>query len=140
MKWTTMPFGKFKGKRVDTLPMGYLIWLKENVDLRGYLLDAVDDALVKKQETHDKANKIVSASKKKPAKKKPAPKAKKPPKKKQKKLVKNEPTKYYEWAHPITGTVHEIPDYVSMDGRKDEECPFDVESGPLDEEYLAIVS
>lgn len=40
-----MPFGKHKGESVETLPKGYLRWLKENVELRGELRQAVDCVL-----------------------------------------------------------------------------------------------
>jgi hypothetical protein len=29
-----MPFGKHKGLEIDSLPDGYLLWLRENIELR----------------------------------------------------------------------------------------------------------
>jgi hypothetical protein len=40
-----MPFGKYRGEYVDELPVDYLTWLFENVELRGGLAQAVRDAL-----------------------------------------------------------------------------------------------
>jgi hypothetical protein len=40
-----MPFGKHKGRPVETLPRSYLKWLERAVDLRGDLKDAVRSAL-----------------------------------------------------------------------------------------------
>jgi hypothetical protein len=40
-----MPFGKYRGCEVDTLPPQYLEWLWENCDLREPLLSAVREAL-----------------------------------------------------------------------------------------------
>jgi hypothetical protein len=40
-----MPFGKYKGHPVEDLPENYLNWLWENVELRGGLRVAVEDAL-----------------------------------------------------------------------------------------------
>jgi hypothetical protein len=37
-----MPFGKFKGVRVEELEIGYLEWLVENIRLRGSLRVAVE--------------------------------------------------------------------------------------------------
>jgi Putative quorum-sensing-regulated virulence factor len=42
---SVMPFGKYKGQPIATVPRGYLRWLKENVDLHGWLARAVDCAL-----------------------------------------------------------------------------------------------
>lgn len=36
-----MPFGKYEGRLIDDIPDNYLLWLWENVDLQGPLLDAV---------------------------------------------------------------------------------------------------
>jgi len=35
-----MPYGKFKGKRLDEVPTSYLLWLAENVD--GDICDKAD--------------------------------------------------------------------------------------------------
>jgi len=40
-----MPFGKFKGQEVADLEVGYLEWLKTNVNLYGALQDEVEKAL-----------------------------------------------------------------------------------------------
>lgn len=40
-----MPFGKHKGKTINTIPKGYLHWLQDNVQLTGWLQVAVDCAL-----------------------------------------------------------------------------------------------
>src|SRR5262249_31191757 len=40
-----MPFGKYKGHEVDSLPREYLRWLTENCALREPLATAVEDAL-----------------------------------------------------------------------------------------------
>lgn len=37
-----MPFGRHKGELVVDLDYDYLVWLHENVDLRGSLKDAVE--------------------------------------------------------------------------------------------------
>jgi hypothetical protein len=36
-----MPFGKFEGEEVSTLPKGYLRWLLDNVNLYGRLAEEV---------------------------------------------------------------------------------------------------
>jgi uncharacterized protein (DUF3820 family) len=36
-----MPFGKHKGRELEELPDGYLLWLAENVELREPLLSGV---------------------------------------------------------------------------------------------------
>jgi hypothetical protein len=46
-----MPFGKFKGCPVHSLPEDYLSWLWENIELREPLRSAVADAL-EGQEPH----------------------------------------------------------------------------------------
>jgi len=41
-----MPFGKYKGCEVHTLPQDYLVWFKNNIsNLHGDLLRAVDTGL-----------------------------------------------------------------------------------------------
>lgn len=40
-----MPFGKHKGKSVETLPRRYLRWLQQNVELFGELKTAVEITL-----------------------------------------------------------------------------------------------
>jgi hypothetical protein len=40
-----MPFGKFKGYDVETLPAAYLVWLAEKVELREPLRSAVMAAI-----------------------------------------------------------------------------------------------
>ena len=40
-----MPFGKYKGRSVSTLPEDYLMWLWDSVDLRGRLRGEVEAAL-----------------------------------------------------------------------------------------------
>jgi uncharacterized protein (DUF3820 family) len=43
--WThemyTMPFGRYKGEHLDTVPDSYIVWLKDNVALREPLLSAI---------------------------------------------------------------------------------------------------
>jgi hypothetical protein len=40
-----MPFGKYKGEYISDLPIDYLEWLYENIELRGILQQAVSDAI-----------------------------------------------------------------------------------------------
>jgi uncharacterized protein (DUF3820 family) len=40
-----MPFGKHKGEYVCDLPIGYLEWLYDNIELNGDLAEAVDRAI-----------------------------------------------------------------------------------------------
>ena len=42
---TTMPFGKHQGEDIEDIPTQYLKWLVSNTDIRGYLLDAIEDEL-----------------------------------------------------------------------------------------------
>jgi hypothetical protein len=44
-KSVKMPFGKYRGIEVDSLPEQYLEWLWQNIDLREPLYSAVRDAL-----------------------------------------------------------------------------------------------
>lgn len=37
-----MPFGKHKGKEIESIPKGYLRWLNNNCDLQGELKTAVE--------------------------------------------------------------------------------------------------
>jgi len=37
----TMPFGKYQGEEIADIPIGYLRWLRDNVDLFGELADEV---------------------------------------------------------------------------------------------------
>jgi hypothetical protein len=63
-----MPFGKHRGKPVAELPLGYLRWLVDNVDLREPLLSAVE-AVVNggplpcelDQDTEDRINEIIKS-------------------------------------------------------------------------------
>lgn len=41
----TMPFGKYKGEYIFDLPIGYLEWLKDNVELNYRLEKVVDRAI-----------------------------------------------------------------------------------------------
>jgi uncharacterized protein (DUF3820 family) len=41
----TMPFGKFKGWDIRTIPVDYLIWLRENARLRPELAHATTASL-----------------------------------------------------------------------------------------------
>ena len=40
-----MPFGKYVGEYVCDLPIGYLEWIYENVELKGDLAEAVTRAI-----------------------------------------------------------------------------------------------
>ncbi len=40
-----MPFGLYKGEAIDDIPIGYLYWLYENVELYGELEQAVSEIL-----------------------------------------------------------------------------------------------
>jgi len=42
-----MPFGKYQGAQVDTLPIDYLKWMYETIDLRGRLRLEVQIQLVR---------------------------------------------------------------------------------------------
>lgn len=52
-----MPFGKYKGEYVDSIPIEYLQWLLENVDLRNNLRMSVLNAL-NRYETTDSQEKV----------------------------------------------------------------------------------
>ncbi len=40
-----MPFGKYKGQTLDSIPEGYLQWILENVEVRPYLENAIEERL-----------------------------------------------------------------------------------------------
>jgi hypothetical protein len=40
-----MPFGKYKGEYIYDLPINYLEWLYENIELRGDIQEAVSKAI-----------------------------------------------------------------------------------------------
>jgi uncharacterized protein (DUF3820 family) len=40
-----MPFGKHKGKPIETLPRTYLVWLQTNIELHGELKAAIEACL-----------------------------------------------------------------------------------------------
>ena len=40
-----MPFGKYKGEYIYDLPIDYLEWLYENIELRGDIQEAVSKAI-----------------------------------------------------------------------------------------------
>ena len=40
-----MPFGKHKGEQVNDLPLSYLEWLRDNVELFGALKDEVNKTI-----------------------------------------------------------------------------------------------
>lgn len=42
---SSMPFGKFKGKKMANVPASYLLWLHENVELRGGLKEYIKENL-----------------------------------------------------------------------------------------------
>jgi hypothetical protein len=42
---SSMPFGKFKGKKMANVPAGYLLWLHENIELRDPLKTYVKENL-----------------------------------------------------------------------------------------------
>lgn len=54
---SSMPFGKFKGKKMANVPAGYLLWLHENVQLRDPLKTYITENLdVIKAEVKQKNN------------------------------------------------------------------------------------
>ena len=40
-----MPFGKYKGEALEDIPIAYLNWLYENVELHGELEEAISEIL-----------------------------------------------------------------------------------------------
>lgn len=58
-----MPFGKYKGKRMDEVPASYLLWMEKENRLKGGVLDYVKnnyDLLIKERsiEERDKKNNL----------------------------------------------------------------------------------
>jgi hypothetical protein len=41
----TMPFGKYEGWDIKAIPVGYLMWLRENARVSKELAEAVNDAI-----------------------------------------------------------------------------------------------
>jgi hypothetical protein len=50
MKAPTMPFGRYRGRRICHLPDDYLTWLIENIDLRQPLLGHIERELKHREE------------------------------------------------------------------------------------------
>jgi hypothetical protein len=48
-----MPFGKYKGREVSHVPVDYLRWMWEKVDLYGQLKDAVEAAVAFRSSVRD---------------------------------------------------------------------------------------
>lgn len=44
----TMPFGKYKGKKIDEIPDSYLIWLYDNVNMNYMLREAVVSSMIER--------------------------------------------------------------------------------------------
>jgi hypothetical protein len=40
-----MPFGKYAGVEMSTIPRGYSVWIRDNLDLRPPLCEAIDAVL-----------------------------------------------------------------------------------------------
>lgn len=136
--------GKYKGIRLRDLDMHtlHLVWSGWNGSPRLRQTQTFKDI---SQEIHDrKANTTsdrASVHRRPQYKKKQHPDGK-PPRK---------PTDlsdtHYEWSHPKTGRQYRIPNDVVMDGRENEECPFDVEEPVLlwspecdgDREFMDII-
>lgn len=54
-----MPFGKYKGEYVYDLPIGYLEWLYDNIELRGDLQQAVSQAIDDHQVMESRRGRVV---------------------------------------------------------------------------------
>jgi len=44
----TMSFGKYKGKKINEIPDGYLVWLYDNVNMDYMLREAVVSSMVER--------------------------------------------------------------------------------------------
>lgn len=123
----TMPFGKHKGWSLTSLPLDYLTWAAGNI--QGEIGRKLQQELWRREQAA------------------PGGPAIKEPKKikKRDRDIPDDSETHYRW-EDRTGKVHMIPKDVDMDGRENEECPFDasvavMESEPmgeLDREFRAM--
>lgn len=123
-----MYFGKYNGTHVREVPTDYLDWLIEN-DRCGRLREIIVDEVSSRRN----GARPVTVQRVQPKLQKP----------------KRKPTSlaatHYAWTDP-TGRVCMIPNEISMEGRENEECPFDMpepepyreEVTDLDREFRAI--
>jgi hypothetical protein len=112
-----MPFGKHQGKPIDQVPAEYLTWLVENERC----------GRVKPQILESLAARSIKLAAPKPAKKR---------------VATNLSSTHYSWTDP-TGRVCTLPNWITMNGRELEECPFKEapyfeEVTDLDREFRSI--